>query len=239
MSDVVYSTMMVELDALLDSRASILFKMNPDAFEKILKKDYFKRRVDIFENIDNDLYKELYSKRNKEVLKNSIITNIGEMMKEFCQTTLDNTLKTPFHLTPKLIINVFPYDLLEEELNIIVKGVAAVTNGIADIEIVNMSPEQLTPTYVKSKLSVLVLYDYWTWLETHSLNENFRKTTCPDVSLIGPRISFVKDFQVKEGDTDPFEAATELAAPIISLSLIDIIHFCFSAESLVKEKTNP
>lgn len=239
MGDLVYSSILVELDALLDTRAATLFRLNPDYLGEALSKDYYTRTVDKFPNVDNDKYNDLYQKRNKETLRQSLITDIGRLLDEFCKNILDNTIKTPFHYSPKVILNVYPYELEESEINVLIAGIVSITNRLTEVEVVNLSYEQLTPTYVKSKLSALVLYDYWRWLDIHSVNGGFKKVSCPEVALIGPRISFNEDLSKLKLETDPFDAAVELAKPFIALSLIDVAHFCLSIKYLDKKENKP
>jgi len=236
MGDLVYSSILVELDALLDTRAATLFRLNPEHLGEALGKNYYTRTVDKFPNVDQNEFNDLYQKRNKETLKQSLITDIGRLLDEFCKNILDNTIKTPFHYSPKVILNIYPYELEESEINVLIAGVVSITNRLTEVEVVNLSYEQLTPAYVKSKLSVLVLYDYWRWLEIHSVNGAFKKVACPEVALIGPRISFKEDLTNLKLETDPFDAAIEIAKPFIALSLIDVSHFCLSIKYLVKEE---
>lgn len=234
MSDVIYSTLFIELDALLDSRASTLFRLNPEYLTSIQGEKYFERLSDEFEV---DGYKELYSNRDRETLKNMLITEMGGMLIDFCERTLENTAQTPFHYSPKIIINIHPYKLEEEEIALIIAGVRSLTRGMCDIEAMDMSYEQITPVFVKSKLTILVLYDYTSWLETQSLNKNFERTICPDVSLFGPRIAFKKLDSIENLEINPFEAMEQLAAPLINLKLLPVSHFCFTKQHLGKKQT--
>lgn len=229
----VYSTLFIELDALLDSRASTLFNLNKDYLSSILGKEYFERISDEFE-IEG--YKEAYQNRNRETLKSALLTEIAGLIIDFCEKTLEVTAQSPFHFSPKIVINVHPYKLEESEINLIIAAVRSLIKGICDIEAVDMSYEELTPTYVKSKLTVLILYDYPMWLETHSLNKNFEKTICPQVTLFGPKIAFKKIDSIDSMETNPFDAMEELVAPLISLKLLPIDIFSFTGQYVKKTK---
>lgn len=227
----VYSTLFIELDALLDSRASTLYKLDPEFFSNILNNKYFERLSDEFEL---EGYKELYNTRDRETLRNALLSEIAGLIIDFCTQTLEVTAQSPFHFVPKIIINIHPYKLEEQESNLIIQAVRALINDICDIEIVDMSYEELTPTYVKSKLTILILYDYPTWLEVHSLNKNFEKTICSQVTLFGPRVAFKKLDTLKNIEIDPFDAMEELVAPLISLKLLPINMFCFTSQYIKK-----
>ena len=219
------SSLMIELDCLLDTRIGVIASMGGDELKTIIATDYHNRAMDIFPGIDNDKFQEMYANRDKTILKNSMITPMGDMLKDFVHKTINLIHTSPFHMKPKIIINLYPYQLNEDEIVNIIVSVRAKTLGLADVTAVNLSYEQLTPSYVKNNVSILVLYEYYKWLEAQSLNEAFKKVTCPEVALLGPAIFFkIPDKQLKQDD-NPFKAMEELAAPFISLGLIPIKNF--------------
>jgi len=230
-----YSTIFVELDALLDTRLAILANLNDEDLIKILKADYQHRPMDVFPGVNDDEFKELYKNRDKYILKNAIITPIGRLLREFSEKTLNQVLNTPFHYAPKVILNVHPYKLNDDEVSTIVTALRAVTNDLCDIEITNLPYEEITPAYVKRNISLLILYEYYKWLEVHSSNGMFNKITCPEVSMMGPAIYFKKiTKEILQSDENPFEAIELLASPLIGLKLLSIDNFS-AAYRTVKE----
>lgn len=217
-----YSAIFIELDAILDTRLAILANLDDVLLKKILEK-YHNRDEDVFPGMDDSLFKELYANRTKEILSNSIITPMIELIKEFSQKTLKLLVSTPFHYKPKIILNIYPYELIEDEIVILISTIVNETNELADVQVVNMTYEEITPKYVKNNVSIMVLYEYYKWLEIHSANENFKKTTCPDIALLGPRIYFKP--KPKRIEEDPHQAMEFLAGPFIGLKLISIEHF--------------
>jgi hypothetical protein len=220
-----HSSIFIELDALLDTRISVLASMGDDVLKAALLSGYHDRDIDRFLTIDNELFSKLYADRDKTILKDSIVTPMSVLLKEFAEETLDMVSNSPHHYKPKVILNIYPYDLNEEDVNELISTIVQLTYKLCDVEAVNMPYEMITPMYVKSTLSVMVLYEYYKWLEVHSLNSLLKKTTCPEVTLLGPRIYFKpKDHHVNT-TIDPFEAMELLAAPLIGLKLIPIENY--------------
>lgn len=222
--DLPFSTIMIELDVLFDTRLSVLAAMGDDAIQAAYNNHYHERPIDMFPTIDNEQFKQIYETRTKAILKHTMITPIAEMVKEFSVKTLKHIASTPFHYKPKCIINIYPYDLSEKEVNVIISTMVHFTNKLCDIEVVNMTPEEVTPSFVKEHIAILVLYEYYKWLELHSVNGLFKKKTCPEVTLFGPRIYFKPKENTNEAG-DPFDAMEEVMGPLIGLKLIPIENF--------------
>lgn len=225
--DITYSTVLVELDALLDTRISTVSTFGDQAVETVLLNRYHERTSDRFKGIDESLFRSRYQQRDRSILFGSMVTPIGDLLAEFAHKTLKNSLSSPFNYRPKVLINIHPYQLDESEINIILTSVIAKTHQLADVEWVDWPYDKITPAYVKDHLSILILYEYYRWLELHSANENFKKTSCPEVALLGPAIRFVSETAFQEASTsiDVFEAIQELAGPFIGLQLLPIEHF--------------
>jgi hypothetical protein len=226
MSDeLTYSSILIELDCLFDTRLCTLASMGDDILNKAFNDNYFTRLIDRFVGIDNDLYSTSYDKRDKSILKYAYITPLSDLIKEFSVRAHKQIISSPFHSKPKIIVNTYPYILTDEEADNIIQGLITLTEGIADIELINNTYEDLTPAYIK-QLDIVVMYRYDIWLETHSKNKLLTKTTCPDVELLAPGIFFkqVTDKNIKP--LESFKAMEELTAPFISLKLLPIKEFC-------------
>jgi len=212
------STVLIELDCLLDTRLAIVSQKDPVLLDKLLQKGsgYHERL--------SDPLQELYVDRDRSVLEAALITPMGQFLKEFSYCTLKQILNTPFHYQPKILLNVHPYNLTTDEENILIQSLRAVTHNKADIEIINVSYEQITPKFVKKHIAIMVLYRYDLWLETHSLNGKLKETTCPEVTLIGPAIYF-KSYAMQADHQAAFDAIMKVAEPVIGLRLLPIENF--------------
>jgi len=221
-----FSTMLVELDCLLDTRLSLLSELEDDKLRKVLEM-YHKRDIDQFPYYSFNRFKENYDKRNKTILNNALITPVMFLIIEFVKKTLLQIVNSPFHFRPKIIINIHPYDLTEEEINDIIKLIVIKTDKECDVEVINKSIDRITIGYVKENISIMVMYRYYEWLEYHSKNKAFEKLTCPDINLFGPAIYFQPKQPRSDIKEDPFTSMEELAKPLIGLKLFPIEYFSF------------
>ena len=200
----------------------VIAKMGEDTLKAVLDSGYHDRYIDQFPGIDNARFKELYENRDKSILKQAMVTPIAALIKNFTKVTLENINNSPFHYKPKVILNVHPYKLTESEIGVLITVLKSITLELADISVVDMAPSQITPLYVKTNLSAMVLYRYDLWLEEHCANELFTKVSCPDVTVFGPRIYFKKPDKAPNAHEDPFEAMQLLASPFVGLILLPV-----------------
>jgi hypothetical protein len=221
-----FSTILVELDALLDTRISTISTFGEDAFLSNIMGDYYQRGIDVFKDVDMDEYRLRYEKRDTRTLFKSMMTPIGKLIKEYVVTVLENNLSTPDHRKPKVVVNVYPYKLSEYEIRTVIGAVRSLTKDMADIEVIDMSYDQLTSGYVKTRLAAMVLYHYDLWLEAQSVNKNFEKVGCPEVTLFAPRISFNEEVTPRSDNKDPFEEMKLLASLFIGIIFLPIDNFC-------------
>lgn len=217
--DLPFSTLLADLDSLFDTRMGTITRMGDASLKATLDSGYYQRTSDSFKGVDPVLFKELYDKRDRVTLAHSLVTPVAMLMKDFAAHTLKNINNSPFHYRPKIMINVHPYKLTEAEQVVIIAGVRSATLSMADIEMVDYARGELTPAFVKRNLSVLILYHYDLWLDTHA--DAWRKISCPEVSFFGPRVSFATALtQPNVPEDDPFKAMEDLAEPFIGLKLL-------------------
>lgn len=227
------STLMVELDCLLDTRLGTLFSFGPEIMDTVLTEAYYQREEDKFPNVDDATFKSRYSQRDISVLKNACPTKIISLIQEFVVKTLNQSLVSPHHYLPKVVLNTYPYDLSDAECESMIKILMYFTKEKCQIEHVCLPYEALTPSYVKHAYSVMIMYDYRTWLECHAKTEAFKTSSCPEVTLMAPAIFFdgplkLEDMQMLEKQNlTPFKAVEMIAAPFVNLKLLPIEEFSF------------
>jgi hypothetical protein len=241
MSDVFTSLLCIELDCLLDTRLASLYLIDPKLADQVLKHDYLDRWSDDFP-VNAELFDKVYRSRDRLTLKSSVLTPMVRLCKEFVHETLRQGINGPFQYKPKIVINRYPYQLEPEEEEVIVRAVASAINQVCDIQMVSYDYEQLNPAWVKKECSILILYRYPDWLEYHSVNGAWKKTTCPEVTLMGPALYFngpPTDSVMAESKAikvTPFEAMEEIAGPLIQLSLLPIRYFSIALEDAMAKR---
>ena len=227
-----FSTIHVDLDSLVDTRLGTLIKHNLfDINNREHVEQYFKREIDEFPSISFNDFKDLYDKRDKSVLRLSVGTHINHLLRDFCCSTLVLPMTSPWTLKPRLCLNIYPYQLTEEEETIIMKGMIASLRDLADIYIISLSNEELTPEYVKEKFSMFIKYDMFRWLDTYDNETAFEKIRIPEIGSVGPAIFYKdprkeKEFQnyIAEGN-NPFKELCKILKPVINLTTLPVAQF--------------
>ncbi len=238
-----FSAIMIELDSLFDTRLATIFSFGVETTTTAFDEQYYNRQMDKFDGIDREVFQTRYRERTKAVLKDPLPTPMLQFVRQFVLETNASIYSTPHHMAAKVIINTYPYQLNESEELTILRTLTALLKGQADVEIVHMSFEELTPKYVKQNLSVLVLYEYHRWIEIHAVSNAFKHVTCPEVTLIGPMIihgdlpTAENIKECKELNITPYQAVELVASPLIGLKLLPIEHFSMAARVKKRQST--
>lgn len=235
-------SLFVELDAIFDTRLSILNKYYSDEIvEKNITEDYFNRSIDRFTDIGYEDFKEKYATRDSSILLDTITTHVPGLIKDFVFNSVKSAINGPTgKITPKVTINTYPYKLSNKDKEFFRDMMVSLTNGYADIKIVDMSYKEITPQYLDSNVSVMILYDYTAWLDANA--EVFKYKTVPDVSLIAPAIYFKIPNRnavnkVLAMGTDVFREVIYFTSIFINLKLLPVAFFSAAVDlNKTKEK---
>lgn len=221
----------VELDALLDTRLATISKIDQDAAVALLKSpEYYSRLIDDFEpwtGITKETFRAEYAKRNVDTLARSRITNVPFLLKELIEKMEEMSSETPFVEDLSVVINTFPYDLTEEEQNVLISAVMARSGIETPVVVDYIPPAQLTPYYVKVNFSGMIIYNFHDWMKHHL--EAFHTVQSPTMTVITPalfRDEIPKPEEyLSEGinpNGNPFQLAEVAMASMFSLSLVKV-----------------
>lgn len=232
------------LDCLQDTRLATVARINPSAAAAVLHEGYHTRKTDVFAHVDMELYKKLYAERDVETLKRSAPTECFMLIRELVKLLVEQneTLNSPYRDRKlSIVVNVYPYRLSPEELEAIGTTLASRLGGVIPVELVSLSPAELTPAYVRNNFAMLVMYEYDEWLSLHysadpatcDLKE-FLKTLLHDVTLFAPAIERTAALSQEEleevkkiagEEIFSLEVVAQLASAYIGLQLIDVTLF--------------
>lgn len=228
----------VGLDALFDTRLSTLYEVAADKVPEILRTSYFDRNYDEFEGVDVEVFNKAYENRGLHTLHNAMITRAAEMLMFFIDKTLKARASTPFVMQPLIHLNVYPYKLDEDVINLIIMGLRSLTKGMCDIEVIDRPLEEITPSYVKTTYAIMIMYDYWNWLERQSENKQLLSTNCADIALIGPAIVRSSSIFDEVKNEDPYQAIELYTSMFIKLQLYPISFFSVDLEKMKNMQTS-
>lgn len=220
---------MIELDALLDTRFGTIRKMGADHADRLFSPEYFQREEDKFAGIDPEQFKQLYNSRDEETLKHSAVTAFVPHLRNLTRFMSEIAVARPEYDGIKIAVNVYPYRLSESVLSEIRQCVSAWCGGFVPVELINISPENLSPAFVQMNYAVMVMYDYGLWMSKH--RKAFDHTRLTEVHLIAPALYFngkpddkSLNEMIREG-VHPFQAAMMFGGELFGLELIDVKYF--------------
>lgn len=220
---------MIELDCLLDTRLGTISEMGDDLASQVFTPEYITREEDKWPGVDSEQFKQMYATRGEGTLARSAITAFVPHLRNLTRFMSEIAVARPEYDGIKIAVNVYPYRLGELVLSEIRESVSAWCGGLVPVELINISPEALSPEVVNEKFSVMVMYDYGHWMHKHK--EAFNRTRCTQVHLIAPALYFNEkpdenslQEMVREG-AHPFQAAMMIGGQVIGLELVDIRYF--------------
>lgn len=228
-----------DLDTLLDTRMATLFRMDPSKIEGVLPM-YFDRLSDEFPGYDTDAFKAAYAARDNATLKHAMLTEGIDILNYFAAKTLHARVGTPFKRQPKITVNTYPYTLSADVIDTIVKALVVHTENKSDIEVVNMTPSEVSPVFIQRTYALMAMYDYGPWLDLHTDNGNFSRTQLPSITLFVPALLRSLDAIPSFMTANVFDRITKLFSGMIKLNFLPVSKFSVNhlhyAEYLKKQK---
>lgn len=213
-------TVLVQLDAILDTRISTISKHNPEAACELMRNDmYWFRSVDDFTAVggpDRLKFLEMYGKRDASILPYTLMTTIPYMVRDFLVKTEIEGENTPRVGEVYAELNIWPYDLHDEEKEDLIK-VMRVYGGLNTVpKIVSIPPEELTMQRIKENYSAIFMYDFPQWLAIHQTK--LRSMYLHDVMFVVPMISSgerMDPTEARESELRPDYDEFELIAAVL------------------------
>lgn len=201
MIDAAESIAYVDLDALLDTRLGTIAKYSPEAAKRALSDpNYFDRVRDDFTELcglDMESFKQLYAKRDEEVLAASTMTEMPFVLERIVRELEQDSIDTPFVGKTTVEVNCYPYKLDSESLKNLQLGIMARAGLQTEVRMVYIEPAKLTPTFVRGRYSGMIIYDLRGWMELHL--EEFKRVKMPRVTVMAPALySTTEDFPMEE-----------------------------------------
>lgn len=176
---------LIELDALLDTRLSTIALLNPSAAKGLVNDDrYYNRVSDEFHllnpSIDIEAYRDAYAKRDVTALMGARPTALVLLIAHQIRDLELRLFKGEPDITALAVdINTYPYQLQSDEIEALLKAIREVCSINVCIEHVYIPPNKLTTTYIKNNSwAAIYLYNFTDWD-----NEYLAKLTDPPESV--------------------------------------------------------
>lgn len=231
-----HEVILIDLDALLDTRAAVLGYLNPQWMESVLmdEKNPYRLRTsdfwnDIKEGIDTSQYEEVYKNRDKKLLSLARMTNIVPYLLDIVREQEGNIA---FHsdvlASLTIVINTFPYELTKEETHDLIMAMTSYFGLVVDVKVFHEDPMNLPLNYLTYKgFTQYVMYDFKSWSEKHvnTIEKLENYPARPQFMIITPQLmSYKLTPELLMGleehnlvGEDPFEIMKSWMAPIFTL----------------------
>lgn len=230
------SRIMIDLDALLDTRTGVLFEIDEVEAVNILKKGWRERTsdtLDLYSDvITTKQYKEAYEQRSKYTLSVSRPTNIlkiiaPEVLKMVLAAGTPNSSQEDFCL----VVNVYPYVLTDDEAYMVQKSIEDTIGAEVPVRITSYLPDSTRLTYLEMRgFTDYVTYDMSGWLkrEFNDITKAEEFVSAPSVSIWGPAFLIENNALTKaledepnlSSKDDPWQFLKVTFAPFVNLNWI-------------------
>lgn len=238
---------LVELDALMDTRLGTLHTLNPEyAIEAVQSLDYYNRISDDLSHccaVTDAEYRAAYAVRDAEVLQSSRMTNLIFMLSNICVELDRQRRETPFTESVKVHLNVYPYQLDDSERFAIESALMCHLPMDVQVESVSIAPSALTPQYINSQYTGMLLYNFIDWIQRHYATfEHFRMA---GVTILAPRLHAehgaaftAADLGPDVTDLDPYDMIAQSHAMFFGLEWLSPVHYCMITDTSLNDVQN-
>lgn len=223
---------LIDINLLLDTRLAVLARLDPSAANTIGRSEWYRNRdTDNFEAVSegvikNDDFKAMYNKFEIETLVNGLMTDfIYILRKEVEEIIPTMEIKGIDHVIT-FDVNVYPYELLPEEKEVIRRSIARYVSTPAKINVVSTAYHLLTPKLLDNNYDMMALYNYEDWLKYHQ--DELHANPMIEFTIFHPRIA--PSGEVPESDDifkDPFMVIPMALCRHIQLHPIPTSYTCW------------
>lgn len=231
--------LLVELDALLDTRLATVSMIDQDAALAIMDDNYRERDFDVFSYIypgfDDAAYTRRYQRRDWETLSKARPTVMAFILAGICQRMgAEIATGSPTITAAEVHINCYPYDLTGEERDLICVAVQKRSGFDIRVTTVDIPHYELnTHRIAGDEYSALIIYNFKDWFECAFATPEPPPREIPSVTVYAPMLyqskealaeSIVQAEEVEECK-DPHVALRAVMSNIIGLDFSNVDQF--------------
>lgn len=232
---------LVDLDALLDTRLATLATMDVELANKVGQSlEYYNRYSDdlslIDPNVNSNEFKDRYLKRNETILSYALMTDVLHLVCLGLQSMLDNIQRGISPRDTRVEINTAEYRLSQSQRKYIEAAVLHHIPFEVDVKLVSLGLYNLNPAYLRTNYKEWYTYNIEPWLVIHEQDILAKPST--EVQIVLPKLSTSGNDPLAESfEIDPWLARELLFKPHLSLNYVDLRFFTYNhqfSEHLIK-----
>lgn len=233
--------MLIDLDAILDTRTGTLFEMDPEEAVRMLERGWATREADEPERysdlITNETFKTAYEERSVMTLSHSRPTNILKRLAPELRKIIINSARTNSRMDDYcLVINLYPYAIDDETAKEIQLSVAETLGPDTPVRVVKYLPSSTSLSNLQLReFTDYITYDIRGWIEREF--EGIKKPedfiSVPEIAIWGPMLAretgahqalIEQEPDLSEKD-DPWEFLKVTFGPFVNLNWMEVSDF--------------
>ena len=244
---------LIELDALLDTRLGTISLMDEALARKMLDLDYPNRISDEFnlllDEIDMSVYNKAYADRDIETLYYSAPTDITLFLNQLINNLIRDGVKgNPQFEGVDVQINTYPYQLTKELEDEFATCIAASLRLDIDVKLVYHSYKDMTTDFiVANKWTFMVMYNFAQWFKSVFGNLSTPPRCTPRTVVLAPMlVGCVKDVLGElekeipcKARASPFDAMQIAMADVIGVRFLPVADFSLVGLTIREEESKP
>jgi hypothetical protein len=228
--------LLLDLDALYDTRFGTLLQLNPEAALQAIRNGYQIREVDDFETlthgaVTNEQFKKAYAARNLDTLKKSIITGIPVVLISHIETLVERMERGVDVSHVSITLNTWPYILPGPVIEAMVEALGVLIPPFVQINSRRINPKKLGPTDFKALFDGWVTYDFDAWFTMHHEELLYRRANSLTVILPRLHVSAPGEYDTQEDEAmnklDKQSLHAMVLEEFIHLEHLPVVDFCF------------
>lgn len=216
----------VELDCLLDTRLPLLYMISEKTAERVLYSGYYHtRHMDQFDCISHDIFTSLYNRRTKILLFMSTKTPMLNVVKEHYGEIITDLTNIDHEEDYTIFLNTWPYELQDTEKQSF-EYLLKQTIPDCIVKIIDMSPHDLTPTWLYDHIGTMVMYEPMRWLEFHTSTRDLITNPLVNIQCYSPMMT-------RSSDKDEIYRSLELYKMYIDINFLNVSYFSIELENVI------
>lgn len=228
--------LLTELDAILDTRLSVVMQLDDEASVRLISNPaYYERAQDLMEplcGIDEARYQAAWLARDKSALMGAMVCNSLDLVNYAMREIEHRSITDPETDGAALDVNVYPYKLTDEEKRMYALSIAELVGYKCQVRMIDEPWGALTPAVIRERYAGMILYNYAEWMG--AVSEKLFVLGIPRVTMVAPML--VKELptearlaelseQAKTAMT-PWRIGTYSVIQYVGLEYVETCHFC-------------
>lgn len=207
-----------QLDTIVDVVAGTIRRVAPEQYTEAIRSGYHKRKGDFFKDVDPEKFREVYDRHEFETLEAGTLTNVFQFLQPKIAECMTEYLarQMPATTGPWLDVNIYPYELNDNEIAFLRSIIYIKIGGIVGVNIINKPYSELTPSVCAEKYNMMLMYNYHHYLNAHS--SALIANPKPMLILVAPMVYFNRDPETDEELVDQLKNGINVLA-ILEASL--------------------